>query len=268
MTSFAMTQRQQREADYYRQFVERNPVETVDFAPVLSDERRPWSPYWHLCRQVRNRRTDQPQTLLDFGCGWGVSAVTFARLGFQVEGFDVAPANIAAAEKLAAKYSLDQQCRFRVMPAEKLDYPDSHFDVAVGIDILHHVELAEALPELARVLKPQGVAILKEPYTAPLLDRLRESKLFQAVAPREKSFEKHVHITDDERKLTRDDVRLIEKHFHIERVTYFSLFNRFSRFLPGHYAKLMRLDYELFRLCPPLRRLGDVRLYQCRPRAK
>lgn len=268
MTTFAMTRRQQREAEYYRQFMERNPVETIDFAPVLSDQRRPWSPYWSLCRLVRDLRTDEPQRLLDFGCGWGVSAVSFARLGYQVEGFDVAPANIAAAEKLATRYNLDQQCRFRVMPAEKLDYPDNHFDVAVGIDILHHVELAQALPELARVLKPNGVAILKEPYAIPLLEWVRETRLLQALAPRETSFDKHVHITDDERKLTCEDIRLIEKYFHIESVTCFSLLNRLSRFLPQHYSKLMWLDYTLFRLCPPLRRLGDVRLYQCRPRNK
>lgn len=269
MSSFTMTARQEREAAYYQQFVERNPVKTVDFAPVLSLESRPWSPYWKLCEHVRDLRTPgKTQRLLDFGCGWGVSAVTFAKIGYDVQGFDVAPANINASEELAAAYELSHKCAFRVMPAEKLDYPDNHFDLAVGVDILHHVELAQALPELARVLKPGGVAILKEPYVSPLLDRVRTSSVINALASREKSFEKHVHITDDERKLTREDIELLASHLDIRQVNHFSLFNRFSRFLPKHYGKLMRLDYELFRACPLLRHLGDVRIYVCTPKGK
>lgn len=267
LSNLNLTERQQREADYYQQFVQLNPVNEVDFAPVLSSEQRPWSPYWRLCQLVREQRTDQPQRLLDFGCGWGVSAVTFAKLGYQVEGFDVAQANIDASQKLATAYDMSDRCTFRTMPAEKLDYPDAHFDVAVGVDILHHVELPAALAELSRVLKPGGVAILKEPFVAPLLDRVRTSKLVNLFADRKKSFEKHVHITDDERKLTPQDTKMLTTQFDVENVSYFSLTNRFSRFVPKHYGKLMRVDYELFRAVPFLKNLGDVRIYMCRNKA-
>jgi 2-polyprenyl-3-methyl-5-hydroxy-6-metoxy-1,4-benzoquinol methylase len=269
MSTLTLTERQQREADYYQQFVQINPVTAVDFAPVLSSELRPWSPYWRLCDLVRQQRTPGvPQRLLDFGCGWGVAAVTFARLGYEVHGFDVAQANIDASRRLAASYDMSEQCHFRVMPAEKLDYLDHSFDVAVGVDILHHVELPAALAELARVLKPGGVAILKEPFVAPLLDRVRTSALVRRLATREKSFVKHVHITDDERKLTQEDAAALAERFDIEEVCHFSLCNRFSRFLPRHYGKLMRLDYELFRFVPGLRHLGDVRIYVCRNKSQ
>lgn len=267
MTSLPMTDRQQREAAYYQQFTAINPVEAVDFSPVLSSERRPWSPYWRLCQLVRDLRTDQPQRLLDFGCGWGVAAVTFAKLGYEVEGFDVAQANIDASEKLAAKYDMADRCHFRVMAAEKLDYPDNHFDVAVGVDILHHVELPEALAELKRVLKPGGVAILKEPFVAPGLDRLRTSSFITKLASREKSFEKHVHITDDERKLNAADDAMLRQTFDIESISHFSLFNRFARFVPRHYGKLMKADHLLFKAVPPLKMLGDVRIYACKKAA-
>ncbi|MEX0776812.1 MAG: class I SAM-dependent methyltransferase [Phycisphaeraceae bacterium] len=264
MATLTLTHRQHREAEYYRQFTRLNPVDTVDFAPVLSDERRPWSPYWRLCQRVRDLRTAGPQRLLDFGCGWGIASVTFAKLGFAVEGFDIADANIAASQRLAEKYELADRCRFRVMPAEKLDYPDACFDVVVGIDVLHHVELPLALTELRRVLKPGGVALFKEPFVAPVLERIRTSPLVEYLVPRAKSYEKHVHITDDERKLTRQDAQLLAQAFEVVSVDYFSLANRLARLMPRHYPTLMRIDHLLFRLCPPLRHLGDVRIMQYR----
>jgi ubiquinone/menaquinone biosynthesis C-methylase UbiE len=150
------------------------------------------------------------------------------------------------------------------MPAEKLDYPDAHFDVVVGIDILHHVDIPRAIKEVRRVLKPGGVAIFKEPIEAPVLERVRMSRLVNSLAPRQVSFEKRLHTTEDERKLGPADVTAIAKELHIERTYRFSLLNRLSRFAPSQYARLMWLDYQAFRIVPPLGMLGDVRIWQCR----
>lgn len=259
-----LTDRQRREAAYYDQYAQLHRVERVDFAPVRSETRRPWSPYWQLCSLVRDQYRDPTQRLLDFGCGPGVASVTFADLGFQTCGFDVAPGNVAAAYRLAERHGFSDRCRFDVMPAEKLDYPDAHFDVVVGIDILHHVDIPRAIKEVRRVLKPGGVALFKEPIEAPVLERVRMSRLVNSLAPRQVSFEKRLHTTEDERKLGPADVAAIAKELHIERTYRFSLLNRLSRFAPSQYARLMWLDYQAFRLVPPLGLLGDVRIWQCR----
>ena len=60
------------------------------------------------------------------------------------------------------------------MPAERLSYSDSVFDLAVGFAIIHHLDLKPALAELHRVLKPGGVAFFAEPLgTNPAIQLYR-----------------------------------------------------------------------------------------------
>ena len=102
--------------------------------------------------------------------------------------------------------------------AEAPDYPSSHFDIIVGIDILHHVEVASAAAECLRVLKPDGIAIFKEPVAVPVFDRLRNSRLGCAIRPKDVPFD--LHITEDERKLTPDDLRLIGAMWSVEEYRF------------------------------------------------
>lgn len=262
-----LTDRQQRETAYYDQYSQLNAPEAVDFAPVVNDERRPWSPHWYVCRLVRDLYKSRDQRLLDFGCGMGLSGVTFAKLGYQVEGFDISSGNIAVAKRLAEQHGLGERCYFVTMPAEKLNYPDNHFDVIVGMDILHHVDIYKVMDEVKRVLKPGGVAIFKEPIRVPMLDAVRESWLLRKLAPTETSYDKHVHITDDERKLDHRDVALLKQTFPDVTMHRFSVLLRLYRVIPERWFnlvwKLQRLDYMLMRMCPPLRRLGDVCVFRC-----
>ncbi len=263
-----LTDRQQREAEYYDQYSQLNAVERVGLRPVLSDERRPWSPYWSLCRLVRDAYRGPEQRILDFGCGMGAASVAYAAIGYQVEGFDISEGNIGVAARVTEREGVADRCRFSCMAAEQLAYPSEHFDVLVGVDILHHLEIDRALAEAARVLKSGGVAIFKEPVRAPLLDRLRELPVILSIAPRESTLDKHVHITEDERKLTGDDIRLIRKYFEIERIEKFSLFQRLYRLLPQRWfnlvCRLQKLDYLLMKRIPFLKHFGDVAIFVCR----
>ncbi len=261
----AATDRQKREASYYDQYAHLHAVREVDFTPVLSDQRRPWSPYWTVCRLVRDAYATGARTLLDAGCGMGAASVCFARLGFDVTGFDISDGNLSVARRLAQQHELSDRCRFLTMPAERLDFPDASFDVVVGIDFLHHVEVGAVLNELARVLRPGGVAIFKEPLADNPLDALRTLMHRR----RRVSLQREVHVTEDERKLGRHEIRLINQTF-AEPVFFhrFSVLQRAYRLRPdrlrGLYWKLQRADYELMRYCPPLGRLGDVGVFSRR----
>ena len=138
MAQLALTERQLRERKYYDHFVARHAVDVGSLAAVRGEERRPWNPYWFVTEMVRERFTASTQRLLDFGCGHGTYSVLFAHLGYRVTGFDVSPRNVEAARALAARYGMSERTRFDVGVAEALDYPSSHFDIVVGIDILHH----------------------------------------------------------------------------------------------------------------------------------
>ena len=52
---------------------------------------------------------------------------------------------------------------FRVMDAQRLEFPDRHFDAVFGTAILHHLDLEASLREIDRVLKPGGRIAFGEP---------------------------------------------------------------------------------------------------------
>jgi SAM-dependent methyltransferase len=264
-THKTLTGRQQREAEFYQHYAARQRVDRVDLAPVLGHERRPWNPYWHVYELARRRFLHGGQRLLDFGCGAGAASIRFAHLGYQVDGFDLSEDNLAIARDLAEVHGLAAQCTFTPMLAEQLDYPEDTFDVVVGIDILHHVEIARAVREARRVLRPGGVAIFKEHVEAPVLDRARNSALGLRLAPRRASLD--LHITEDERKLSAADVRDLAGAFDRIETHRFTLISRMDRFLPPDRSdlrgQLQRLDRRLMQVCPPLARLAGTAVFVC-----
>jgi len=265
MSSLEFTPRQQREVAFYREYAQRQRVERVDFDPVRGADSRPWNAYWSVYEQAVALRTGGEQKLLDFGCGIGIAAVRFAHAGYQVWGFDISPDNIAIANDLAARHGLGDRCHFHVMPAEALTYPDDFFDVVTGIDILHHIEIAASIKEAARVLKPGGAAIFKEHVESPLVEPIRNTRLMQMIAPSESSLDDH--ITEDERKLSREDLDVIEAAFGKVERHYFTLLGRAERLLPWGSERtrglLQRVDHALLRACPALRAAAGTVVLTC-----
>jgi len=78
------------------------------------------------------------------------------------------------AEKNAKRDQLDDRVFFRRLAAEDSDYQDASFDVVIGKAILHHTDLEKTSRQLARVLRPGGVAYFLEPLAHnPFLNLFR-----------------------------------------------------------------------------------------------
>jgi len=184
--------------------------------------------------------------LLDFGCGWGDNTAVFARIGYQVEGFDISERNLEVARQLAASEGVANQVHFGVQTAESLDYSDGQFDVVAGVDILHHVEIPRAIAECRRVLRPGGVAFFIEPLMNPLFDTVRNTRLVQRFWPNEASLERH--ITHDERKLTEEDLKFIRRMFPQHKIEPFRILSRLGVLFPAGTLSLEKLDYSLRRV--------------------
>lgn len=265
MPNVAKTDRQKRETDFYKRYAEVQKVSSIDFAPVQGRERRPWNPYWFVYELARNRFLNDGQRLLDLGCGIGIASVRLAYLGYQVDGVDLSEPNVHMARGLAKRYQLDQKCCFHEMLAEDLAFTDNCFDLVVGIDVLHHVEVPQAITQVHRVLKPGGVAIFKEHVSVPVLDPIRNTNLFRTIAPKDASLEHH--ITEDERKLTDTDLDMIHATFDIVQTERFTLASRLDRIIPACTdsvrGRLQRLDRHLLRACPSLATLGGTAVLIC-----
>jgi len=257
ITNPLLTERQRREREFYDQFAKSAP-DTVCFGPIEGGERRPWNAHWTVHEAVLARFTSPSQRILDFGCGPGLASVAYAKMGYDVFGFDLSPSNVAHATQLARKYGVSHRTHFTVQTAESLTYPAEWFDVIAGLDILHHVDISRAVAQCMRVLKPGGVALFAEPLEVPPFDTIRNTGLVRWLVPNHKSFDRH--ITCDERKLTAADLETIRQHSSHVSLRRFLVLSRLDRFIRPTERKtpsaLERLDYYLFRLFPPLEALG------------
>ncbi len=101
--------------------------------------------------------------VLEVGCGEGWITRDLAQRGARISAFDISPQAAENTRRVLAAENLLERCTVGVMPAEKLQYPDNSFDIAIGFAIIHHLDLGKALAELHRVLRPGGVAYFAEP---------------------------------------------------------------------------------------------------------
>ena len=98
-----------------------------------------------------------PRRLLDAGCGAGFNLLALAPLGRAV-GIDLAPEAIAF-------------CRERGVRAVRasllaLPFPAAAFDVVTSFDVIYHAWVTDdrvAVAEMARVLRPGGVLLVRVP---------------------------------------------------------------------------------------------------------
>ena len=93
---------------------------------------------------------------LDVGCGGGLLAEEFARLGCQVTGIDPSELSLATARAHARQSGLD--IVYRVGVGEALPFADETFDLVYCCDVLEHVnDLAQVIAESSRVLRRGGL---------------------------------------------------------------------------------------------------------------
>ncbi len=102
--------------------------------------------------------------LLELGCGGAEKTRLIA------ETTEVAEIVAAEVDQIAHQKNLKvtdlPKVVFRSFGAEEIDEPDNSFDVVMMFKSLHHVPLDQldtALAEVARVLKPGGLAYISEP---------------------------------------------------------------------------------------------------------
>lgn len=114
---------------------------------------------------------------LDVGCGGGLLAEEFARLGCAVTGIDPSEKSLESARDHARQEGLVIEYRQGV--GEALPFPDSAFEIVYCCDTLEHVEdLGKVIGEISRVLKPGGI-FLYDTINRTLASWLVMIKLFQ-----------------------------------------------------------------------------------------
>jgi SAM-dependent methyltransferase len=130
-----------------------------------------------------------PRDVLDVGCGGGQDLIPFAKRGANCVGIDIAAESGRFARRLFQTYYDGMPVHFATSGAEHLPFADASFDVVLCRVALPYTDNRQALSEMARVLRPGGVLLLKthhpKYYAHKALDGIRRrSPLFSIHALR------------------------------------------------------------------------------------
>ena len=84
--------------------------------------------------------------VLLYGCGPAHETRRFVQSGAaHVSGIDISDAEIAQAQRTAREDGYEDRVDFRAGDAHATGFPDDSFDLIVGIAILHHLDVPQAL---------------------------------------------------------------------------------------------------------------------------
>jgi len=99
--------------------------------------------------------------VVDLGCGAGEEVVPLLFHGARVIGIDISPHLIAIARERLRRYGLDAE--LQVGSAYETRLPDESVDVVFCMSVLHHLQVDRINKEVRRILKRDGLFIIKEP---------------------------------------------------------------------------------------------------------
>ncbi len=156
--------RKRQEADFRdRREIDRQSLQTEEFEDKYANKK------WYSIARKSRRFADQwlnahcaGKIALDYCCGLGGISLQIAEAGAFVHGIDISAQSVKTAECRLADNGFADRCAMQVMDAENLQFADGTFDVIVCSGVLHHLDLDQAYPELARVLKPTGTILCME----------------------------------------------------------------------------------------------------------
>jgi 2-polyprenyl-6-hydroxyphenyl methylase/3-demethylubiquinone-9 3-methyltransferase len=94
--------------------------------------------------------------ILDVGCGGGLVAEPFARMGAEMSAIDASEKNIAVAKIHAEKSGL--KINYLATSAEELAEKNEKFDVVFALEIIEHVaDVENFVKAISQLVKPNGL---------------------------------------------------------------------------------------------------------------
>ena len=132
------------------------PPGTRRFYELVEEHR--YKKEWHIPEAAQFAHA-KDLAVLEVGCGLGTDGAQFAKAGARYTGIDLTDAAVELAKRRFELFDLPGT--FSVADAERLDFPDSSFDLVYSHGVLHHTpDTAAAIREIHRVLRPGGKALV------------------------------------------------------------------------------------------------------------
>lgn len=93
-------------------------------------------------------------TLIDIGCGDGVSSCFLAKMGFEVTGVEIEPLGIKYAKEMC-KEKVNWICE----DAEHISTLDAEFDYLYSMNTIEHLKKPEIMVDLMKKVKKFGIIV-------------------------------------------------------------------------------------------------------------
>lgn len=194
-----------------------------------------------LCNEIKLMLSELPldgASVLELGCGKADKTRTLAESGRVREILALEVDTIQHARNLAAPAI--PHVRFAHGGAEAIPAPDNSIDIVLMFKSLHHVPVPlmdQALLEIARVLKPGGIAWISEPVFAGEFNEILRLFHDEQVV-REKAFAAICHAVD-------------QGHLTLERQLFFKTRSQFDDFEQFD-TRMIRVTHSHHELSPAL----------------
>jgi 2-polyprenyl-3-methyl-5-hydroxy-6-metoxy-1,4-benzoquinol methylase len=100
--------------------------------------------------------------LLDVGTGYGFFLALMQSRGWEVTGLEVSPTGASYGRKRWGLSILSQ-------PWEQVSFPEGQFDVVTAFYVIEHLpDPRSFLREVHRILRPEGLILVRYPHTTPI----------------------------------------------------------------------------------------------------
>lgn len=107
---------------------------------------------------VKELKERKLNNILEIGAGNGRDSIFFAKEGFTVTAVDVAPSAVKLIQENVDKTKVD--VTVELANANYLQFPSEAFGAVFSLSVLHSTMLDKSLPEVYRVLKHGGYALI------------------------------------------------------------------------------------------------------------
>ncbi len=151
---------------------------TEDWGKTTSDylQYRPSPPKSLFTRLFSHGIGIENQKVLDLGTGTGFMAIEFAKNGSIVSAMDISKEQISMAKMISDWECLD--IGYHTGPCEALPFKDHSFDVITANQCWLYFDLNKVIPEIKRVLKPDGKLVVSHfswlPFCGGIAEKTEE----------------------------------------------------------------------------------------------
>ena len=209
--------------------IEKNAERFTGFAETY-DSARPQCPSYAL-RAIQNYLGRKPETVVDLGCGTGLSTLAWAGVAKRVIGVEPSADMRAVAEKKAEGLP---NVEFRSAFGNDTGLPEQCADAVTCSQSFHWMEPESTLREVNRILKPGGVFAAYDCDWPPVCDWHAEQAYRGLVSAVKKVIEQYPDLQDSDLKW--------EKSGHLANITH-----------SGHFVYTRELLFHNSEECTALR---------------